>query len=281
MARAARVAEEKPNGASKSHAQPVTVPDFIAAKNRGQRLSLLTAYDYTIARLMDIAGVDGILVGDSLGMVVQGSENCLAVTVDDVIYHCRCVARGVRRSLLIADMPFMSFQVSPAQALENAGRLIKEGGAHAVKIEGGVRSADKIAAIVSADIPVMGHIGLTPQSVRRIGGFRVQREEARLIDDAKATERAGAFAVVIECVPAGIAQKITSAVQIPTIGIGAGNGCDGQILVGYDMLGMFEDLQARFVKQYADLGHEVVRAVCEYCREVQEGTFPGPEHQFR
>src|SRR5438477_43172 len=211
--------------------RPVTVPDFRAAKTRGVRLTLLTAYDYTMARLLDGAGVDGILVGDSLGMVVQGHEHCLAVTLDDVIYHTRLVARGARRSLLIADMPFMSFQVSPQQALANAGRLVQEGGAHAVKLEGGVRSAAAIAAIASADIPVMGHVGMTPQSVRRFGGFRVQRDADRLLEDALATEKAGAFAVVVECVPAELARKITAALKIPTIGIGAGAGCDGQVLV--------------------------------------------------
>src|SRR5438132_6617987 len=232
----------------------VTVPDFLAAKQRGVRLTMLTAYDYTMARLLDAAGVDGILVGDSLGMVMQGQPHSLAVTLDEVIYHTRLVARGIQRSLLVADMPFMTFQVSPQQALENAGRLIKEGGAHAVKLEGGVRSAASIAAIVTADIPVMGHIGLTPQSVRRFGGFRVQRDEAKLVEDALATEKSGAFAVVVECIPTDLAQKITSALKIPTIGIGAGAACDGQILVAHDLLGLFEDFQPRFVKQYADMG---------------------------
>jgi 3-methyl-2-oxobutanoate hydroxymethyltransferase len=261
--------------------RPVTVPDFAAAKGRGARLTMLTAYDYTVARLLDSAGVDGILVGDSLGMVVQGNEDCLGVTLEEMIYHTRCVARGVRRSLLVTDMPFMSYQLSPQQALENAGRVIKEAGAHAVKIEGGVRSADRIAAIAGADIPVMGHIGLTPQSVRRLGGFRVQRDEDKLLADATAIERAGAFAIVVECVPAELAQKITAAVRIPTIGIGAGAGCDGQILVIQDMLGMFNDLRPRFVKQFAELGPEIVRAVEAYCQEVREGTFPAPEHGFQ
>src|SRR5229473_3072990 len=256
----------------------VTVPDFLNAKARGVRLTMLTAYDYTMARLLDAAGVDGVLVGDSLGMVVQGHENSLSVTLEEAIYHARCVARGIRRSLLVADMPFMTYQISPQQALENAGRLIKEGGAHAVKIEGGVRSAAAIAAITAADIPVMGHIGLTPQSVRRVGGFRVQRDEARILDDAIATEQAGAFALVVECVPAEMAQKITSAVKIPTIGIGAGAGCDGQILVTHDMLGLFDDFRPRFAKQYADLGRSVLHAVEAYCREVREGTFPAAEH---
>jgi 3-methyl-2-oxobutanoate hydroxymethyltransferase len=267
--------------APSSDTHPVTVPDFLAAKARGVRLTMLTAYDYTMARLLDAAGVDGVLVGDSLGMVVQGNENSLSVTLEEVIYHTRCVARGVRRSLLVADMPFMTYQVSPQQALTNAGRLIKEGGAHAVKIEGGVRSAASIAAITEADIPVMGHIGMTPQSVRRFGGFRVQRDEDKILEDALATEKAGAFAVVIECIPAELARKITAALKIPTIGIGAGAGCDGQILVTQDMLGLFEDFRPRFVKQYADLGQTVVQAVENYCREVHEGVFPAAAHSFR
>jgi 3-methyl-2-oxobutanoate hydroxymethyltransferase len=262
-------------------ARRVTVPDFLAAKVRGVRLTLLTAYDYTMARLLDAAGVDGLLVGDSLGMVVQGHEHSLSVTLDEVIYHTRMVARGIQRSLLVADMPFMSFQVSPQQALENAGRLLKEGGAHAVKLEGGVRSAASIAAIVGADIPVMGHVGLTPQSVRRFGGFRVQRDEDRLLEDALATEAAGAFAVVVECVPADVAQKVTAALKIPTIGIGAGAGCDGQVLVTHDMLGLFDDIRPRFVKQYADLGREIMQAAAAYCREVRDGTFPAAENSFR
>jgi 3-methyl-2-oxobutanoate hydroxymethyltransferase len=261
--------------------QPVTVPDFLAAKAKGVRLTVLTAYDYTLARLLDAAGVDAILVGDSLGMVVQGQPHSLAVTLDEMIYHTRLVARGVRRSLLIADMPFMSFQVSPEQALTNAGRLIKEGGAHAVKVEGGVRSASAIAAIIRADIPVMGHVGLTPQSVRRFGGFRVQRDEERLLADAKATEEAGAFAVVLECIPAEMATRITGSLKIPTIGIGAGAGCDGQVLVTHDMLGLFDDFRPRFVKQFADLGPSILQAVETYCREVREGTFPAAEHEFR
>ena len=214
--------------------RPVTVPDFLDAKARGLRLTLLTAYDYTMARLLDAAGVDGLLVGDSLGMVVQGHEHPLGVTLEETIYHIRCVARGVRHSLLIGDLPFMTYQISPQQALESAGRLIKEGGAHAVKLEGGVRSAAHIAAITGADIPVMGHIGMTPQSVRRFGGFRVQRDADKIIEDALAVEKAGAFAVVMECVPVELAQKIAAALTIPTIGIGAGAACDGQILVAHD-----------------------------------------------
>jgi 3-methyl-2-oxobutanoate hydroxymethyltransferase len=261
--------------------RPVTVPDFLAARSRGVRLTMLTAYDYTMARLLDAAGVDGLLVGDSLGMVVQGQPDCLAVTLDEMIYHTRIVSRGVRRSLLVADLPFLSYQVSTQQAVENAGRLIKEGGAHAVKLEGGQRSSAAVAAITAADMPLMGHIGLTPQSVRRLGGFKVQRDSNRLLDDALAIEAAGAFALVVECVPAELAQRITAAVKIPTIGIGAGPGCDGQILVTPDLLGLFDELRPRFVKQYGDLGHEIIRAAEAYCREVREGLFPAAEHSFR
>ncbi len=284
MTTATKPAHERVNGATPaaaSEVRPMTVPDFLAAKARGVRLTMLTAYDYTLARLLDAAGVDGLLVGDSLGMVVQGNETSLGVTLDEMIYHTRLVSRGIRRSLLVADMPFMTFQVSPQQALENAGRLMKEGAAHAVKVEGGVRSAAAIKAITTADIPVMGHIGLTPQSVRRFGGFRVQRDEAKLLEDAVATEEAGAFALVVECVPTEVAEKITTALKIPTIGIGAGAGCDGQILVTHDMLGLFDDFRPRFVKQYADLGREMMRAVEAYCREVREGGFPTAEHSFR
>jgi 3-methyl-2-oxobutanoate hydroxymethyltransferase len=267
--------------AQQASARPVTVPDFLAARSRGQRLTMLTCYDYTMARLLDQAGVDGLLVGDSLGMVVQGQPHSLAVTLDEVIYHTRLVARGCRRSLLVADMPFMSYQVSPEQALANAGRIIKEGGAQAVKVEGGIRSAEAVRAVVRADIPVMGHVGMTPQSVNRFGGFRVQRDEEQLLEDALAIEQAGAFALVVECVPAALAAKLTAAVKIPTIGIGAGAGCDGQILVIHDMLGLFSDLRPRFAKQYADLGEAIIRAVGEYCREVREGEFPAKEHEFR
>jgi 3-methyl-2-oxobutanoate hydroxymethyltransferase len=259
----------------------VTVPDFLAAKARGTRLTMLTAYDYTMARLLDDAGVDSLLVGDSLGMVVQGQPDSLAVTMDEMVYHTRLVARGVRRSLLVADMPFLSYQVSPEQAVANAGRLIKEGGAHAVKLEGGVRSAAAIAAVTAADIPLVGHIGLTPQSVRRLGGFKVQRDAEKLLEDALAVEAAGAFAVVVECVPSDVAARITAAVKVPTIGIGAGPHCDGQVLVTPDLLGLFDELRPRFVKQYADLGAEVRRAAQAYCREVREGIFPAAEHSFR
>ncbi|MFO0876204.1 MAG: 3-methyl-2-oxobutanoate hydroxymethyltransferase [Gemmataceae bacterium] len=270
------------NGTSTSaESRPVTVPDFQAARARGQRLTVLTAYDYTMARLLDAAGVDCLLVGDSLGMVVQGQPDSLAVTLDEMIYHTRLVVRGARRSLVVADLPFMTYQISPQQALENAGRMIQQSGAHAVKLEGGVRSARAVEAITGADIPLMGHIGLTPQSVRRLGGFKVQRDAARLLDDALAIEAAGAFSLVIECVPADLGARITEAVKIPTIGIGAGPHCSGQVLVTPDLLGMFDELRPRFVKQYADLGQAIREAASNYCHEVREGAFPGPEHGFR
>src|SRR5262245_57140246 len=278
----ARTKPPPDNGAAaRREGRPLPVPDFLAAKARGQRLTMLTAYDATMARLLDSAGVDSLLVGDSLGMVIQGRPDSLAVTLDEMIYHTRLVVRGASRALVVADMPFMTFQVSPQQALESAGRLVKEGGAHAVKLEGGVRSAAAVAAITRADIPVIGHIGLTPQSVRRLGGFRVQRDEKRLMEDALAVEQAGCFALVIECVPAEAARAITAAVKVPTIGIGAGAGCDGQVLVTHDMLGLFPAFQPPFVKQYANLGHDLVRAVEAYCKEVRDGTFPAAEHEFR
>jgi 3-methyl-2-oxobutanoate hydroxymethyltransferase len=264
-----------------SELRPVTVPDFLAAKANGRRLTMLTAYDYTMARLLDASGVDALLVGDSLGMVVQGQPDALAVTLDEMVYHTRLVTRGARRALVVADLPFMSYQVSPQQAVESAGRLLKEGGAHAVKLEGGARSAAAVAAVTAADVAVMGHVGLTPQSVRRLGGFKVQRDAARLLDDARAVEAAGAFALVVECVPTDLAARITEAVKIPTIGIGAGPRCDGQVLVTYDLLGLFEDFRPRFVKQYADLGRAVAEAAGAYCREVRDGAFPSEEHGFR
>src|ERR1043166_6723599 len=250
--------------------RPMTVPEFRAAKSQGKPLAVLTAYDCTMARILDAAGVDALLIGDSLGMVVQGEANSLGVTVDEMVYHTRLVARGTQRALVIADMPFMSYQVSPAQALENAGRLIKEGRAHAVKVEGGQRSTEAIAAIVAADIPVMGHIGMTPQSVHRLGGFRVQRDLAQLLEDARAVEQAGAFAMVVECVPADVAAQITAAVKVPPIGIGAGPGCNGQVLVTHDILGLFEDLHPRFVKHYAELGQAIRTAAQQYCAEVRD-----------
>ncbi|MDY3556535.1 3-methyl-2-oxobutanoate hydroxymethyltransferase [Gemmata sp. JC717] len=261
--------------------RPVTAPEFRAAKARGAKLAVVTAYDYTSARLCDEAGVDCILVGDSVGMVVQGHPTSLPVTLDEMIYHTKCVMRGARRALVVADLPFMTYQVSPRQAVRNAGRLMKEAGAHAVKLEGGVRARDAIRACVDAGIPVMGHVGLTPQSVHQMGGFKVQRDTEQLLADALAVEAAGAFSVVVEGVPADLGAKVTGAVGIPTVGIGAGAGCDGQVLVFHDMMGLYPDFKPKFAKRYADLGAAIKAATEQYCREVREGAFPAAEHTFR
>jgi 3-methyl-2-oxobutanoate hydroxymethyltransferase len=259
----------------------VTAPDLRARKAAGPAIAMVTAYDFTMARLLDEAGADALLVGDSLGMVFQGLANTLPVTVDEMCYHGRAVARGVARAHVVGDMPFMSYQASPAHAVESAGKLVKEGAFESVKVEGGQDFAEHLRWIVRAGIPVMGHVGLTPQSVHQLGGFKVQRDEGQLLADAAAVEQAGAFAVVVESVPAASAAKLTAAVGIPTIGIGAGAGCDGQVLVFHDMMGLFTDFKPKFVKRYADLGSMIRAAVETYCQEVREGTFPGAEHSFR
>ena len=262
-----------------------TAATFAAAKARGEKLSMLTAYDYSTAKLEDESGINGILVGDSLGNVVLGYEDTVSVTMEDMIHHGAAVARGAKNALVVVDMPFMSYEVTVEEAVRNAGRLMKEGRAGAVKLEGGVRVAEQIRAIVKAGIPVMGHIGLTPQSINVFGGFKVQgksEEAARaLLADAKAVEEAGAFAVVIEAVPAALAQMITDAVSIPTIGIGAGAGCDGQILVYQDMLGMFSDFTPKFVKRYANVGEVMRDAFANYAAEVASGAFPTEEHTYK
>ncbi len=245
---------------------------------------MVTAYDATFARLFDEAGVDVLLVGDSLGMVVQGQDSTLPVTVDEVIYHCRAVARGARRAHVVGDMPFLSWQVSPEQALANAGRFLSEGGAQAVKLEGGVDAAPTIERLVRAGIPVMAHVGLMPQSVHAMGGFRVQgkTEETaeRILADAAAVADAGAYTLVLEGIPTDLAQRITETVSIPTIGIGAGPHCDGQVLVCYDMLGLTPDLKPKFVKRYAEFFREGVAAARQYCDEVRTGIFPSAEFSF-
>ncbi len=260
-------------------ARSVTVPDFRAAKGT-RKLVVVTGYDYTAARILDAAGVDAILVGDSLGMVVQGHANSLPVTLGQMLYHTRCVVRGAKRALVVADLPFLTYQASSEQAVRNAGKFLKAG-ASAVKIEGGERMADRIAACVRADIPVMGHVGLTPQSVRKLGGFKVQRDADRIVADAQAVETAGAFAIVIESVPPAIGEQVTKAVGIPTIGIGAGAGCDGQVLVWHDLLGLYPDFRPKFAKAFAELGAQATTAIESYCRDVRDGTFPGPEHTFK
>jgi 3-methyl-2-oxobutanoate hydroxymethyltransferase len=264
--------------------QKVTAPWVLRTKAQGRKVSAVTAYDATFARLLDEAGVDILLVGDSLGMVVQGQPNTLSVTVDEMIYHTKSVVRGAKRAQVVADMPFMSYQVNVEQALANAGRLVAEGGAEAVKLEGGARVAEAVERIVGCGIPVMGHVGLLPQSVLAMGGFRVQgREEEALqilMDDIRAIEQAGAYAVVIEGVPRDVGARLSRAVNIPTIGIGAGADCDGQILVCYDMLGLFRDFKPKFVKHFGELGDAVVGATQRYVAEVQSGTFPAEEHTF-
>jgi len=270
--------------ASSAREHRVTTRSLCARKRRGERISMLTAYDFSFARIFDASGIDLLLVGDSLGNVVQGCDTTLPVTLDEVVYHTRLVARAAERAMVIGDMPFGSYQVSPEEALRNAIRLVKDGGAHAVKLEGGLAMESTIARIVACEIPVMGHVGLTPQSVHRMGGFRVQgrgeRGRARVIEDARAVERAGAFAVVLEGIPADLAAEITGSVAIPTIGIGAGVHCDGQVLVMHDLLGL-NDWTPSFVKQYANLGAQAARAARTFADEVKDGKFPDEEHSYR
>lgn len=261
-----------------------TVKSFQEAKNNNQKITMLTAYDYSMAKMVDEAGIDAILIGDSLGMVFQGNDSTLPVTVDDIIYHTKAVVRGANRALIVSDMPFMSYHISKEDAVHNAGRIVKEGGAHAVKLEGGAKYAHIIEAIVDAQIPVMGHIGLTPQSVNAFGGFKVQgKDEAaakQIIEDAKAIEKAGVFAITLEGIPAKLAKLVTESVSVPTIGIGAGKDCDGQVLVINDMLGLFSDFVPKFVKQYAKLNGDINNALKEYIREVDTGEFPTQAHTF-
>lgn len=263
---------------------PITVPALRRMKRDGTKITMLTAYDATFARLVDRAGIDIILVGDSLGMVMQGKANTLAVSVDHMAYHGACVTSVTRRCHVVVDMPFMSYHVSPAEAVRNAGRLVQEGGAHAVKLEGGAERAEVIASIVNAQIPVMGHIGLTPQSYHVQGGFKVQgRSDAaaeRLMRDALAVQEAGAYSLVLEGIPKDLATKISEALDIPTIGIGAGDGCDGQVLVVQDLLGMDPDFQPKFVKRYADLGNIINAAIGTFIDEVRTGAFPEDDHSF-
>jgi 3-methyl-2-oxobutanoate hydroxymethyltransferase len=264
----------------------VSVLDLQEMKTRGERITALTAYDFLFARLVDRAGTDVVLVGDSLGNVVLGLDSTLPVTLDDMIHHARAVRRGVQRALLVVDMPFLTYQVSAQEAVRNAGRVLKETGAAAVKMEGGTpEMAETIAAVVRAGIPVMGHVGFTPQSVNAIGGFRVQgRDEGgaeRLVAEARRVEEAGAFSLVLELVPGAIAESVTNALRIPTIGIGAGAGCDGQVLVIYDMLGLYTDMQPRFLRRFAELETDATRGIEAYVRAVRAGEYPGPEHTFR
>ena len=262
----------------------VTIQSLRQMKEKGERIAMLTAYDATFARLLDEAGADVLLVGDSLGMVIQGHDTTLPVTLEEIAYHCRAVARGARRAHVVGDMPFMSYQASIEQAMINAGKLMKEGGCHSVKLEGGAVHGDLVRRLVSAGIPVMGHIGLTPQSYHQLGGFKVQGRDAggreRLLADALALEEAGCYAIVLEAIPADIARDITAALTIPTIGIGAGTGCDGQVLVSYDALGMDETFKPRFVRRYATLGQTIKDAVSHYVADVRTGAFPSDSESF-
>jgi len=263
----------------------VTVPDVARMKAARERITMVTAYDCAFARLLDEAGVDLLLVGDSLGMVVQGLPTTLPVTLDEIVYHTRMVVRGRQRALVVGDLPFGSYQTSPAQAVESAVRLVKDGGAEAVKLEGGIHMARTIEAIAAIDVPVMGHVGLTPQSVHRMGGHRVQGRRAgereRILEDARAVQAAGAFAVVLECIPLDLAAEITAELAIPTIGIGAGAHCDGQVLVLHDLIGLSSDWTPRFAKRYAEVGREVVRAARAYVGEVKGGAFPTEAQAFK
>ena len=265
-------------------ARPRTVLDLVSLKASGRRIVMLTCYDAAFARLLDQAGVDVLLVGDSLNQVVAGQETTLSATLDQMIYHAAAVHRGVPRALLFVDLPFLSYQVSVTEAIRNAGRVLQESGAHGVKLEGGRPMAETVQALVERGIPVMGHLGLTPQSVHALGGYRVQGRESesaeRLLGDAKALEASGACAVVLELLPSGLARRISQSLTIPTIGIGAGPDCDGQVLVLHDMLGLNQGFNPKFLKRYAELGVEVQEAVRAFGEEVRAGAYPGKEHSF-
>lgn len=274
-----RIDMSKVNTSSK-----VTILDLQRMKAESRKITMLTAYDFTMARLVDAAGVDVVLVGDSLGMVVQGLDNTLPVTLDHMIYHARCVSRGLKRAHLVIDMPFMTYH-SKQQALDNAARVLREGGGESIKLEGGQEMAETVSAVTRCGIPVMGHIGLTPQSVHAMGGFKVQGREAvqaqRLREDALALEQAGAYSIVIEGVPMELAAEISASLSIPTIGIGAGVGCDGQVLVVNDLLGMDDGFKPKFVKRYANMQDSIIGSIQEYLGEVRAGTFPDEAHSFR
>ncbi|MDD5305080.1 MAG: 3-methyl-2-oxobutanoate hydroxymethyltransferase [Elusimicrobia bacterium] len=262
----------------------VTVSTLLDMKRKGVKIAMLTAYDFPTARLAEEAGVDVILVGDSVGMTKLGYESTLPVTIDEMLHHTKAVKRGMSRALLVADMPYLSYEIDLKEAVRNAGRLLKEGGAHAVKVEGGMEVAATIKEFLKINVPVFGHLGLTPQAVNRLGGYKVQGRSPeaaeKILTEARILEGAGVCAVVLECVPADLAKEITKRLQVPTIGIGAGPHCDGQVLVSDDMLGLSEAGPTKFVKRYADLRAQSLKAIGDYCREVRDGSFPGPEHSF-
>ncbi len=263
----------------------VTISELHEKKAQAKKITMMTAYDYPTANIVDQSGMDTILVGDSLAMVVLGYDSTVPVTMEEMLHHCKAVCRGAKRAFVIGDMPFMSYQVSISKAVENAGRFIKEAGCDCVKLEGGSEMAPVVKAIVSAGIPVCAHIGLTPQTATKLSGFKVQGKDAEsakeLIDSARDLEKAGAFMIVMECIPDLVAEKITSTLSIPTIGIGAGKGCDGQVLVYHDLVGLFERFTPRFVKQYMNLAPLIKDALVQYREEVESGAFPGPEHTFK
>ena len=265
-------------------AQKVTIAALQKKKETGQKITMMTAYDYPTASLVDQAGIDTILVGDSLGMVVLGYESTVPVTMDEMIHHCQAVSRGAKNSFVIGDMPFMSYQVSIEDAIRNAGRFIKEAGCDSVKLEGGSEMAHVVKAIVDMGIPVCGHIGLTPQTATKLSGFKVQGKDAesakRLLQSARDLEEAGAYLIVMECIPDLLAARITQELNIPTIGIGAGKDCDGQVLVFHDLVGLFERFTPKFVKQYVNLSPQIRDALVQFRKDVEAGTFPGPEHSF-
>ena len=262
----------------------VTISTLLDMKRKGVKIAMLTAYDFPTARMAEEAGVDVVLVGDSVGMTKLGYESTLPVTVEEILHHTKAVKRGLSRALLVADMPYLSYEVDLKEAVRHAGRLLKEGGAHAVKVEGGMEVASTIKEFLKINVPVFGHLGLTPQAVNRLGGYKVQGRSPeaaeKILTEARILEGAGCCAVVLECVPAELAKEITKRLQIPTIGIGAGPHCDGQVLVSDDMLGLSETGPTKFVKRYADLRTASLKAIGEYCREVRDGSFPGPEHSF-
>ena len=261
-----------------------TVQDFITMKQNGEKITMLTAYDASFAALIDAAGIEMVLVGDSLGNVLLGYDSTVPVTMEEMLHHCKAVRRGVRQAFLVGDMPFMSYQVSASEAITNGGRFLKEAGCDAVKLEGGTEMCDTVKAVVRAGIPVVGHIGLTPQTASQLGGYKVQGRDAdsarKLLQSAKDLEAAGVFSLVLECIPAQLSEVITRAVAIPTIGIGAGRHCDGQVLVTHDMVGMFEKHIPSFVRQYANLAAQIKKAVADYRDEVKQGVFPDDEHSF-
>jgi 3-methyl-2-oxobutanoate hydroxymethyltransferase len=262
----------------------LTIQDIISMKKNGESISMLTAYDASFAGLIDTAGIDMVLVGDSLGMVLLGYNSTIPVTMEEMLHHCKAAGKGVKRAVLVGDMPFMSYQVDKSEAITNAGRFLKEAGCDAVKLEGGTEVCDTVKAIVKAGIPLMGHIGLTPQTASQLGGYKVQGRDAdsarRLLQSARDLEAAGVFAIVLECIPAQLSEAITRMISIPTIGIGAGKHCDGQVLVTHDMLGMFEKFIPSFVKQFANLAPQIKEAVADYNEEVKNGNFPAEEHSF-